>query len=167
MIYSLLDQAGVLACSMAMAAGGVPVQRTDDGRLVYPAGSIGEVSMRPAAGALEVSFGGETQLHEKLELAKGDAEAFETAALGRYASDDADTIAVIERDGDKLAISQSDGLGRVRAPLIPLSPAVAYSRPSGANAAFRTTISLDVEDGEATGFRLNTARTRNLEFRRM
>jgi hypothetical protein len=33
-------------------------------------------------------------------------------------------------------------------------------------ATFRVTISLDVEGGKATGFRLNTARTRNLEFRR-
>ena len=94
-------------------------------------------------------------------------EAFAAAAEGRYVSDDADTIAMIEREGEGLVISQSDGLGRVRAPLIPLSPTVAYSRPRGALAQLRNVVSLDVEGGEATGFRLNTARTRNLEFRRM
>jgi hypothetical protein len=44
---------------------------------------------------------------------------------------------------------------------------VAYSKPRGALAQLRNVVSLDVAGGEATGFRLNTARTRNLEFRRM
>ena len=64
-------------------------------------------------------------------------------------------------------LSLSDGLGRVTAPLTALSPSVAYSRPPGALSVFRTTLSLDLEDGgRATGFRLNTPRTRNLVFRR-
>jgi D-aminopeptidase len=166
MIYSLLDQGGVLACSMAMAAGGVPVQRTDDGRLVYPAGSIGEVSMRPADGGLEVRFGGETHLHEKLELAEGDAAAFETAAVGRYASDDAGASAVIEASDEGLILAVSDGYGEVRHRLTVLSSAVAFGRARGEMAIFRPTLTLDVADGVAAGFAINTARTRGLAFRR-
>ncbi|HTX48471.1 MAG TPA: serine hydrolase domain-containing protein [Caulobacteraceae bacterium] len=166
MIYSLVDQGGVLACSMAMAAGGVPVQRTEDGRLVYPAGSIGETSLRPAHGGLEVRFGGETLPYERLELAAGDAEAFETAALGRYASDDAGAGASIETSDEGLVLAVSDGYGEVRYRLTVLSPRVAFGRARGEMAIFRPTLTLDVADGVAAGFAINTARTRGLVFRR-
>jgi hypothetical protein len=166
MIYSLVDEGGELKLGMAKSAQGAPVVRADGGRLVMPSGGIGEVSVRPLDGALEVRFGGETLTCEKLAPADGDAEAFAAAASGRYFSDDADTVADIEPDGDKLALVLSDGLGKARAPLIALSPRVAYSRPKGAAAIWRTTISLDVEDGKATGFQLNTPRTRGLVFRR-
>lgn len=166
MIYSLVDEGGELKLGMAKSAQGAPIVRADSGRLVMPSGGIGEVSVKPLDGALEVRFGGETLTCEKLAPADGDADAFAAAATGRYHSDDADTVADIEADGDKLALVLSDGLGKTRAALIPLSPRVAYSRPQGTLAVWRTTISLDVEDGRAAGFQLNTPRTRGLVFRR-
>lgn len=167
MIYSLLDEGGELKLGMAKSAVGVPVQRADGGRLVMPWGGIGEVSVKPLDGALEVRFGGETVRCKKLAPADGDQAALAAAATGRYLSDDADSVAEIDPDGDKLMLSLSDGLGRTRAPLIALSPRVAYSRPPGAMSVFRTTISLDVEGGRATGFQLDTPRTRGLAFRRL
>ncbi len=166
MIYSLIDDAGVLKLSLAKAAIGAAVTRTDDGRLVYPASGIGEISVKPLDGGLEVRFGLETTTHVKLERAEGDAEAFAAAAEGRYVSDDADTVATIVTEAEGLVLALTDGLGETRARLTPISPVVAYTRPRGAMAAFRSTISLDLEDGRATGFRLNTPRTRDLVFRR-
>jgi CubicO group peptidase (beta-lactamase class C family) len=167
MIYSLLDQGGALSCSMAKAAGGVPLQPADDGWLVYPAGSIGEVAMRPTGGGLDVRFGGETLLHEKLEPADDHAEAFEAAALGRYASDDAGATASVETSDEGLVLAVSDGFGEVRNRLTVLSPKVAFGRARSEMAIFRPTLTLEVVDGVATGFAINTARTRGLTFRRI
>ena len=167
MIYSLVDEDGVLKLSLAKSPGGAPLVRGDDRRFVCPAGGIGEIAVARQGEGLLISFGGETLRYDRLAGGTGDAEAFAAAARGRYASDDADTIAVIEPQGEELRLSLSDGLGRVVAPLSVLSPTVAYSRPRGTMAVFRTTLSLDVEGGRATGFRLNTPRTRNLEFRRL
>ncbi len=167
MVYSLSEEGGVLKLSLCKGQVGVPLVADADGWMNLPAGGIGEIAVRLEGEELLVRFGRETDRLQRLVEDDANAEAFAAAALGRYASDDADTVAVIERDGEGLVISQSDGLGRVRAPLIPLSPTVAYSKPRGALAQLRNVVSLDVAGGEATGFRLNTARTRNLEFRRM
>lgn len=166
MIYSLVDEQGVLKLSIAKSPNGAPLVRRDDGRLICPAGGIGEIALRPEGERLEVSFGGETRLYQRLEQGKGDAAAFASAAAGRYFSHDADTTAVIEADGESLTLSLSDGFGRVTAPLRVLSPTIAFGRPPGAMGVFRPLLSLDVEAGRAAGFLINTPRTRNLAFRR-
>jgi CubicO group peptidase (beta-lactamase class C family) len=166
MIYSLMDDGGVLKLGMGKSAVGVPLVAGADGGLFCPAGGIGEVRVTPDGERLQIKFGGETLPYERLSPADGDAEAFAAAAVGRYVSDDADTVATIAPDSERLMLSLSDGLGRVTAPLKALSPSVAYSRPPGAMSVFRTTLSLDLENGRATGFRLNTPRTRNLVFAR-
>jgi CubicO group peptidase (beta-lactamase class C family) len=168
-IYSLVDEDGVLKLALAKSPIGSPLVHGEDGQLILPAGGIGEISVKPdtAGQRLEVRFAGETQIHERLVADTGDAEAFAAAAEGRYVSDDADTIAAIELAGEQLMLSLSDGLGRVSARLTALSPTVAYSRPRAPMNVFRTTLSLDIAKGKATGFMLNTARTRDLAFRRM
>ena len=167
MIYSLLDEEGVLKLAIAKSPVGAPLVRGDDARLFCPASGIGEISVRPVGAQLEVSFGGETLVYDQLVESNGDAQAFASAAAGRYASADADATAMIETNGEELTLSLSDGLGKVVAPLSVLSPTVAYSRPKGPMAVFRTTLSLDIDGGRATGFRLNTPRTRDLEFQRL
>ena len=167
MIYSLVEQGGVLACAVAKALGGVPVQRADDGRLICPANQISEISLRPAGGALEVSFGGETLLHDKLELAEGDAAAFEAAALGRYVCDDIGASASIETTDEGPVLAVSGGHGEMRYRLTALSPRVAFGRARGEMAFFRPTLTLDIADGAATSFAINTNRTRGLVFRRI
>ncbi|HWF78429.1 MAG TPA: serine hydrolase domain-containing protein [Caulobacteraceae bacterium] len=166
MIYSLMDDGGVLKLGMAKSAVGVPLVSGADGALVCPAGGIGEVAVKPDGERLQIRFGAETLAYERLSPLDGDADAFAAAAAGRYVSDDADTVATIAPDGERLVLTLSDGFGKTAAPLTALSPSVAYSRPPGAMSVFRTTISLDVEGGHATGFRLNTPRTRNLVFTR-
>ena len=92
---------------------------------------------------------------------------FAAAAVGTYFSHDADATATIEAGGEALTIRTCDGLGEVTAPLIPLSASVAYSKPASLLAQFRSTISLDLGNGRASGFQLCTARTRHLAFRRI
>ena len=167
MTYSLVDEGGILKLAIAKAPGGVPLVRADDGRLICPAGGIGEIAVRPNGETLEILFGQETLAYQRLAEAPGDAAAFAEAARGHYRSDDADTLATIERDGEKLTLSLSDGYGRVDAPLSVLSPTVGFSKPKGPMAVFRTTLTLNVEGGRAAGFWINTPRTRHLAFRRV
>ncbi|HLY55089.1 MAG TPA: hypothetical protein VKS60_06005, partial [Stellaceae bacterium] len=138
-----------------------------NGQLICPAGGIGEIAITPRGEALEIRFGQETVLYQRLVAAAGDADAFAEAALGRYRGEDADTLATIERDGEGLTLSLSDGYGRVDAPLIALSPTVGFSKPKGAMAVFRTTLTLNAQGGRAAGFWVNTPRTRHLAFRRV
>jgi hypothetical protein len=166
-VYSLADEKGSLTLALAKGPVGVPLQRGVDGWLICPGGGIGEIGVRPDGGDLEVRFGLTRLLYRRLEPAAGDAPAFAAAAAGRYYSQDADTTAIIAQDGEALTLDLSDGEGRVVAPLNPLSPIVAFSTPKGQMTVFRTTITLELDGGHASGFDLNTGRTRNLAFRRV
>jgi hypothetical protein len=168
MVYSLLDQEGSLALGTAMSGVGGALEHTADGRLIEPATGIGEVEVTPGPGqALTIRFGPGAFEYERLSATSADWTAFAAAAVGTYFSHDADATATITAKGDALTIRTSDGLGELPAPLIPLSASVAYSKPASLLAQFRTTISLDVENGRVSGFHLCTPRTRNLEFRRI
>jgi len=168
MVHSLLDQQGSLALGMAMAAVGTPLQRTADGRLIQPASGIGEIEVRPGPGdTLTIRFGPGEVVYKRLGATAGDAEAFAAAAAGTYFSHDADATATITAEGGALTIRTSNGLGEVTAPLIPLSARVAYAKPGSLLAQFRNTISLEIANGRTSGFHLHTARTRDLEFRRV
>jgi D-aminopeptidase len=167
MVYSLIDQQGSLALATAMSGIGGLLEPRGDGRLAEPAGGIGEVEVALERGdTLTIGFGGKSASYERLAATATDAAVFAAAAAGTYFSHDADATATIAAEGKALTIRTSDGLGEVTAPLIPLSAAVAYSKPGSLLAQFRNTITLDVENGRASGFRLSTPRTRNLEFLR-
>lgn len=168
MVYSLLDQQGSLALGMAMAAAGAPLERTADGGLLQPAGGMGEIEVTPGPGeALTIRFGRHAAAYERLEPTAADVATFCSAAAGTYFSPDAGATATIAVEGEGLTLRISDGLGERRDPLIPLSAHVAYARPQSLLAPHRSTISLHIEDGRACVFHLHTARTRDLEFRRV
>jgi D-aminopeptidase len=167
MTYSLVDEGGVLKLAIAKSPGGMPLVRADDGRLISPGGGIGEITIKAGDEALEIRFGPETLTYQRLVEGPGDAAAFATAAVGQYRSEDADTVATIAQDGEALTFSLSDGYGRVDAPLSALSPTVGFSKPKGPMTFSRVTLSLDLEDGRAVGFWVNTPRTRHLLFRRV
>jgi D-aminopeptidase len=168
MVYSLIDQEGSLALGGAMSLAGAPLERAADGRLIVPAGGIGEIEATAGPGSvLMIRFGPEAATYVRLDATADDAAAFGAAAAGTYFSHDADATASITAEGAALTIRTSDGLGELTAPLIPLSARVAYAKPESLLAPFRSTITLEIEDGRVTGFHLDTARTRNLEFRRI
>jgi D-aminopeptidase len=168
MVYSLIEQQGSLALASAMNRLGGALELRGDGRLVEPAGGLGEVEVTLGPGnTLTIRFGPWSASYTRLRATASDVTAFAAAAVGTYFSHDADATATIEAEGEALAMRTSDGLGEVTAPLIPLSPCVAYSKPSSLLAQYRTTISLDLDNGRASSFQLCTARTRHLTFRRI
>jgi hypothetical protein len=167
MVYSLMDQQGSLALGTAMAGVGVPLQRTDDGRLIQPAGGIGEMEVTLGPGdTVSIRFGPGAAAYERLGASAADVAAFAAAAVGTYFSPDADATATIAAEGEALTVRFSDGLGELPGPLIPLSANVAYVKPRSLLAQFRSTITLELDGGRAAGFHLHTGRTRDLEFRR-
>jgi CubicO group peptidase (beta-lactamase class C family) len=168
MVYSVTDLKGQLALALAKAEPGIPLTRNQNGGILLPAGGLAEIELTPSPDdRLRIRFGSDAADYERVASDAAQAAAFGAAAVGRYFSGDADAAATIDAEGDALTIRISDGLGEVTAPLIPLSPVVAYSKPESLLAAFRYTITLSLEDGRATAFHLCTARTRNLEFRRV
>ena len=167
MIYSLLDEKGVLKLGIAKALGGQPLVRAEDGRLVSPAGGIGEIALEPAGERLSIRFGGESADYERLTEGAADQAAFAAVAEGRYRSPDAGATATIEPRDDQLALNVSNGFGEVRSVLSALGPTLALAKPRSSSVGFQAAISLIVEDGKPVGFRIDTPRTRNLEFRRV
>jgi CubicO group peptidase (beta-lactamase class C family) len=166
MVYGLMEEKGALKLQVAKAPLGMPLQRSADGRLVLPGSSIGEIVIdtSDAGESLAVGFGGQT--HRFRRLTGDGADAFAELASGRYVSDDAASVADIEQKDDKLTIRFSDGQGELAARLTALGPTVAVANPRGAMAAFASVLTLSVDGGRASGFVLNTTRTRHLQFRR-
>jgi CubicO group peptidase (beta-lactamase class C family) len=166
MIYSLLDEGGVLKLGLARAQMGGPLAPADDGRLIAPAGGIGEIALEPDGDRLKIRFGGETADYQRLVEDAADAAAFAAAAEGRYESADAGATATIERQEDRLALHITDGHGASRTTLVALGPTLAHAKPRSP-AGLDSTVSLILEDGAPVGFRVDTSRTRGLEFRRV
>ncbi len=167
MVYSLLDEKGVLKLGIAKALGGSPLVRAEDGRLISPAGGIGEIALEPVGERLRIRFGGETADYQRLVEDAADQAAFAAAAEGSYRSPDAGATATIEAQDDRLALRVSNGFGEVRSVLEAMGPTLALAKPRSSAPGFQAAISLIVEEGAPVGFRLDTPRTRNLEFRRV
>jgi len=135
--------------------------------LVSPAGGIGEIVLEPKGDKLTVHFGGESADYRKLADDAADADAFAMAATGAYRSHDAGGTATIEQQDDKLMLRVSNDHGAVRSVLVALGPTLALARPKSSLGGFQATIGLILKDGKPVGFRLDTPRTRNLEFQKV
>jgi D-aminopeptidase len=167
MVYSLLDEAGVLKLGMAKSPQGGPLEPAADGRLLSPAGGIGEIMLEPKGDRLVVHFGGESADYRRLTEDAADADAFAMAAAGAYRSNDAGGTASIEQKDDKLMLRVSNDYGAVRSVLTALGPTLAVAKPRSSMGGFQATIGLILKDGQPVGFRLDTPRTRNLEFQKV
>ncbi len=169
MVYNLVDQEGLLRLSVARIPYPLPLERTPDGRVISPAGSIGEIAFDLDAAlksdALTISFGGAAASYRRLATRPKATAAFATAIVGRYRSADADAEAVIEADGKTLAITFHDRIGEVSATLVHLGEAVALSAPASPLTPLWSALTFDHAEGApASGFHLATVRTRNLAF---
>jgi D-aminopeptidase len=156
----------VLKLGMAKSPQGGPLEPASDGRLVSPAGGIGEIVLEPKGDKLVVQFGGESADYRKLVEDAADADAFAMAAAGAYRSHDAGGTASIEQQDDKLMLRVSNDYGAVRSVLTALGPTLAVAKPKSVG-GFQATIGLILKDGKPVGFRLDTPRTRNLEFQKV
>ncbi|HEY1878595.1 MAG TPA: serine hydrolase domain-containing protein [Caulobacteraceae bacterium] len=166
--YDFLDEKGELKSALNGAPiGGNLTLR--DGQLVTPPGGIGEIAIDPThakEGEITVSFGGRFFVCRKVVEAEKLDPAFVAAIEGGYSSADADGTASIRLDGEKLIARFSDPFGCVDVTLRQLGVALAGTGLSAAGSPHFATLAFAMGDGIATGFTLNSARTRNLVFER-
>jgi D-aminopeptidase len=166
--YDFLDEKGELKSSLSGAPIGGNLS-LKDGRLMTPPSGIGEISIDPTRakeGEITVTFGGQSFVCRKVTKAEKPDPAFAAAIQGRYASADADGSATIRLDGEKLMARFSDPYGCVDLSLGQLGEALAGTGLARAGSPHFATLAFAMADGKATGFVLNSARTRNLVFER-
>ncbi|HEY1559915.1 MAG TPA: serine hydrolase domain-containing protein [Caulobacteraceae bacterium] len=166
--YDFLDEKGELkgALNGAPMGGNLSLR---DGQLVTPPGGIGEIAIDPARakdGEIAVSFGGRSFACRKVTKAEKPEPAFAAAIEGRYASADAAGTAVIGLDGEKLRVRFSDAYGCVDITLNQLGEGLAGTGLAGGISPHFATLAFAIAGDKATGFTLNSARTRNLAFER-
>ncbi len=169
MVYGLVDDAGELKLELCVQHPKMALKLTREGKVVLPEANLGEINLgfRHAGGAemLEVGFGGETHDYARLNPAEVDRALFERDFEGRFACADASATATISRTGDGLVMHLRDGFDETLGPVDPLGQDVAeLGRDSE---AYGCVIDLIRRDGVVTGFRLNSGRTRHLEFLRI
>jgi D-aminopeptidase len=171
MIYRLIGEEGALKLSLCGDPFALTLERLSDGRVVSASFVVSEIGVEldeaAHGGDLTIRFGGRSAAYRKVSKETADAAVFAQAAIGEYHSDDADCTATIARDGERLVIAFSDPYGRLEAVTHPLSETVAYIEPSSPLVPLHAALTLALDDARVTGFRVNTARTRDLVFNRM
>ena len=171
LVYGITDLDGALKLTAFRVPNPLPLERTGDGRVISPASSIGEIELgldaARASGKLAITFGGQTATYVRL-TGKGKKPAvFAKGIEGRYRGADADAEATITKNGKTYAIRLADRVGAVEAGLAPLAETVALTVPATPAIPLWASLSFERKGKTTTGFRLNTVRTRNLEFVRV
>jgi CubicO group peptidase (beta-lactamase class C family) len=170
--YDFIDEAGEVKITLCgLPAGGGRLIDQGEGRFVSPPSSIGEIfidARRAAEGEIEVRFGGVTATHRKIEKATALDETFARAVEGRYHSPDGGGEAEIRREADKLMVRFSDDHGGLEAELSPFAGVdAAGTTLMSPQAMHFTVLNFDREGEAAKGFRINSMRTRDLQFDRV
>lgn len=93
--------------------------------------------------------------------------AFAAAVTGRFYSADAGATCTITNTDGRVAITLSDGFGTVACDLACIGERLAYTSAPPPAIWHWASLLFDIADGRATGFQMNSMRTRHLEFRRI
>ena len=168
--YDFIDEAGELKIGVCGMPAGQRLRGAGEGKFVSPPSSIGEISVDASCakdGTIEVRFGGRAASYRKVEKVEKLDDAFTGSIEGRYTSVDGGGTAVIRREDDKLVIRMADTPGAVDVELTPFAgvdaAGTATMRP---DAMHFTVLNFDRAGGDAKGFRINSMRTRGLDFER-
>jgi D-aminopeptidase len=165
LVFNFTEAEGEL--KFALCAYPVALTADANGGLLTPAGSLGSTWFETAEGSLAAHFGGLDATYLKVERHDAPDAAFARAVEGRYASAESGSTVEIQREGDKLIARFGDPFGRAETELVQLGDRVAVPKEPKPDLYHASALSFDRVDGPATSFRLNTARTRGLVFRRV
>jgi CubicO group peptidase (beta-lactamase class C family) len=170
MIYTLVDDKGVLKAQCARTPPGIALRPAGEGRMVLPAGGLGEIAfgVDPGdPGEITISFGGRSAAYRKVSKEDADPAAFARSVAGDYFSADGDCTATIAQEGERLVLRARDGFGQAEATITPLGETIAFAEPAPPWTLLWTTLQFEPGETGVAGFSLNTARTRGLGFRRL
>jgi len=165
-VYNLVEEEGQLKLAFGLGQVGLPMAPTDNGDFVVPAASLSEIRLTPSGEGFDIRFGGKTAHYTRAAAGEGDLDAFVAAAQGRYVCAETAATATIARDGETVSLKLSDGYGRANLGLTVLGNDLAAPTSGGVLALFGAAVKLINTQGRATGFSINTMRTRDLVFER-
>ena len=169
MVYGLVDHNGLLKLEIC----GLPyysleLKATPDGGLLLPEGSFGEITFGRRdpndMASLDIGFGDAVHGYRRLDPNSIDLARFAQELEGRYVSADADATATIAGTADKLVMTMRDGFAEAVNRIEAVGADVA--KLGTPEEGYDCVISLIRTFGAVQGFRLNTGRTRHLEFLR-
>lgn len=170
MLYSLTDVDGTLQLEMCKAAslalplvrnGGEVIAQSNTGKITV------DLDRALGTGELVISVCGRATAYSRSAKIVPAPSVFAEAVVGRFHSVDAAADLTISRLGDRLAVRISDGFGVVECDLICMGERFACTYAPPPAAWHWAALQFDIVEGVATGFRLNSLRTRNLEFKRI
>lgn len=169
MIYSLVDVDGFLKVELCKAQGvSLPLVQKGDGRIISPPLTLGEIEFgldRAAPGdSIEIAFCGRPEAYRRLAAGRPEPANFTVAVVGKYYSADADATATVSAETHGLVIRLQDRVGAVQSNLAYVGEGVAYTWAPPPAIWHWAVLQFDLSGPTANGFRLNTMRTRRLEF---
>ena len=167
MVYGLVDDAGELKLEVCAQMPRMALKTTRDGVVLLPEANLGEIrfSGNTDSQSLSIAFGGESHDYVRIDPSAVDRERFDRDFAGRYACPDANATAEIVPSEAGLSMRLRDGFAESVGPVDPLGQDVAeLGRDSE---AYGCVIDLLRRDGAVVGFRLNSGRTRQLEFHKL
>ena len=171
MVYELKDEAGELKLVICGAPAGLPLEPTSGSLVRMSVGSLADMTLdlggALSTGVLFVKFGAKTDAYRKLSPAPSAGGAFAQRAAGRYRSDDADCVAELRVEGGEAQLWVGDRYGSSTSDLTVLSERVALVRKNVGGLPHTAAICFNGADGQFTGFRMSTGRTRNLRCERV
>ena len=166
MLYQLTDDNGRVSLSLCGSAMSFPLEKDPSGKIVSTDMSLSEIEIglddAMKRTGLTIKFGGQSVHYQRVSKDADKAKAFVAAAVGQYYSADANCMADITQQGERITLRCGDQYGQVESELICLEELVAQATYAGGGC----TLSFSKQDGRMTGFRLNSTRTRNLAFER-
>lgn len=169
MVYSLVDDEGILKLQICTQPFELALMPTPDGAVVLPEASLGEtvfhVEDLQNRDVLRIDFGGATDSYTRLTDSAIEQRRFAAKVAGVYFCEDATATAEMSRTDAGLKIVIRDGWGYTEGPVSPLGADVASMGPL--SQTYWCAITLRRTGEDVSGFVLNSARTRNLEFKRV
>lgn len=168
MVYGLVDAGGELKVEVGSQPLGMSLRKTPDGRVLLPEAGVGDLEFQFAASPLDrlhIRFGEQASEYRRLSPGTVDVPAFARFIEGRYYSVDADATATFSTQGAQLSVRFQDRYGSTQGQVAPLGADVAGLGPLAG--MYWCSITLEREGNRVSGFRLDSMRTRRLEFRRV
>jgi CubicO group peptidase (beta-lactamase class C family) len=168
MLYRLTEVAQELKVEISSQPFGVTLKKTPNGRVLLPEAGVGDLEFlftESRSDTLNIRFGDQSHAYQRLDPGNVDGPDFSRRIEGRYYSADADATATFSTQDGQLTVLFQDRYGSTHGPVEPLGTAVAGLGPLAG--MYWCSISLEQDADSVSGFRLDSMRTRRLEFRRI
>jgi hypothetical protein len=169
MLHGIVDDAGSLKLNLFGEGTSYGLEPDAGGALACHGPSFSRITILAAPSgdkdALDLTFGGQTRRYQRLPTPDARAPNPLPQAEGVYYAHDANCHARIDARVEGVSIRLNDEFGSTSGELLPRCPSAAILIPTDPTGE-RSTLNFSRDEYGVSGFHLNSARTRKLEFRR-